>query len=180
MMSSSTTVISDVGSHYIWLSRYFFSYEPNTFLVSNAQQTLGVALPWAIGANLVQSPPCSKKVVSISGDGGLMFSAQELATAVQQKCQIAHFVWNDGHYNMVEFQEVDKYGRSAGIEIGGVDFVKLAETFGAKGLRVSSAGDMERVMKEALGYDGVCIVDVEIDYRRNHDLMRNVIADSIS
>lgn len=180
MISSSTTVISDVGSIYIWLSRYFFSYEPNTFLVSNAQQTLGVSLPWAIAANLAQSPPCSKKVVSVSGDGGLMFSAQELATAVQQKCQIAHFVWNDGHYNMVEFQEVDKYGRSAGIELGGVDFVKLAETFGAKGLRVSSAGDMERVMKEALVYDGVCLVDVEIDYRQNHDLMRNVITDSIS
>jgi len=180
MVGPSTTVISDVGSVYIWVSRFLFSYAPNTLLVSNGQQTLGVAMPWAIAANLAQDPPCSRKVVSLSGDGGFMFSAQELATAVQQRCKIAHFVWNDGKYNMVEFQEVDKYGRSAGVNLGGVDFVKLAETFGAKGLRVSSAGDMEKVMREALDYDGVCIVDIEIDYSQNHELMQHVIADNIS
>ena len=180
MISPSTTVISDVGSIYIWLSRFFFSYAPNTFLVSNAQQTLGVALPWAIGASLVQDPPCSRKVISISGDGGFMFSSQEMATAVKLGCPITHFIWNDGKYNMVEFQELDKYGRSAGVELGGVDFVKLAETYGAKGLRVSSSGDMEKVMREALDAKGVCLVDVEIDYSHNHRLMQNVVADTIN
>lgn len=180
MIDPSTIVTSDMGSIYIWLSRYFYSYLPNTFLVSNAQQTLGVGLPWAIAANLVQSPPCSKKVVSISGDGGFMFSSQELATAVQQKCQIAHFIWNDGTYNMVGFQEVGKYGRESGVQLGGVDFVRCAETFGAKGLRVRSSGDMEGAMRGALAYDGVCIVDVEIDYSQNLELMQHVIADAIA
>lgn len=180
IISPSTTVISDVGSIYIWLSRFFFSYSPNKFLVSNAQQTLGVALPWAIGASLVQDPPCSQRVISISGDGGFMFSSQEMATAVKQGCQITHFIWNDGKYNMVEFQEVDKYGRSAGVELGGVDFVKFAETFGAKGLRVSNSGDMEKVMSEALDTRGVCLVDVEIDYSHNHQLMQHVVVDTIN
>jgi len=180
MISPSTTVISDVGSVYIWLSRHFFSYSPNKFLVSNAQQTLGVALPWAIGASLVQDPPCSQKVVSISGDGGFMFSSQELATAVQQGCQITHFVWNDSKYNMVEFQEVDKYGRSAGVELGGVDFAKFAEAFGAKGFRVKSSGNMEKVMREALESKGVCLVDVKIDYSENHCLMQDIITDTIT
>ena len=109
-----------------------------------------------------------------------MFSSQEMATAVKLGCQITHFIWNDGKYNMVEFQEVDKYGRSAGVELGGVDFVKLAETFGAKGLRVRSSGDMEKVMREALDAKGVCLVDVEIDYSHNHRLMQNVVADTIN
>lgn len=204
MISPQTTVISDVGSHYIWLSRYFYSYNPKTFLVSNAQQTLGVALPWAIGASLVHGP--SQKVVSVSGDGGFLYSGQELVTAVQQGCNITHFIWNDGKYNMVEFQEVEKYGRSAvsschhaarvpspteggpiksltlsqGVDLGGVDFVKYAEAFGAKGLRVTSSAEMEAVMKEALAYEGVCVVDIVIDYTDNHDLMSHVIPDSIS
>lgn len=178
MISPKTIVTSDVGSLYIWLSRYFYSYNPKTFLVSNAQQTLGVALPWAIGASLVQGP--EHKVVSVSGDGGFLFSGQELVTAVQQGCNITHFIWNDGKYNMVEFQEVDKYGRSAGVDLGGVDFVKYAEAFGAKGLRADSSDEIEHVMKEALAYKGVCVVDITIDYSDNHDLMTNVISDSIS
>jgi catabolic acetolactate synthase len=180
MIDLDTVVISDVGSVYIWLCRYFYSYKPRTFLMSNVQQTLGVALPWAIGVSLSQNPPSSNKVVSISGDGGFMFSSQELATAVQQGCNITHFIWNDGKFNMVEFQEVDKYGRSSGIELGGVDFVKFADAFGAKGMRVTSAGDMEAVMKEALAYKGVCIVDIEIDYSRNHDLMLNIVASEVA
>jgi acetolactate synthase-1/2/3 large subunit len=109
-----------------------------------------------------------------------MFSSQELATAVQQGCNITHFIWNDGKFNMVEFQEVDKYGRSSGIDLGGVDFVKFADAFGAKGLRISSAGDLEAVMKEALAYEGVCIVDIDIDYSHNHDLMLNLVASEMA
>ncbi|GJC81689.1 acetolactate synthase [Colletotrichum liriopes] len=154
MLPPSPTVASDVGSMYIWLSRFYFAYSPKSFLVSNVQQTLGVALPWAIGASLAQEPPCSRKVVSISGDGGFLYSGQELVTAVQQGCNITHFIWNDGKYNMVEFQEVDKYGRSSGVDLGGVDFVKYAEAFGAKGLRVSRSSELEAVMKEALSHEG--------------------------
>ncbi|OHF01675.1 acetolactate synthase [Colletotrichum orchidophilum] len=180
LLPPSPTLASDVGSMYIWLSRFYFAYSPKSFLVSNVQQTLGVALPWAIGASLAQEPPCSRKVVSISGDGGFLYSGQELVTAVKQGCNITHFIWNDGKYNMVEFQEVDKYGRSSGVDLGGVDFVKYAEAFGAKGLRVSRSSELEAVMKEALNYQGVCIVDVEIDYSHNHELMKNVIHDNIS
>ncbi|KAK1995099.1 acetolactate synthase [Colletotrichum falcatum] len=178
--AAPTTVASDVGSMYIWLSRFYFAYSPKSFLVSNVQQTLGVALPWAIGASMAQRPPCSRKVVSVSGDGGFLYSGQELATAVRQGCDITHFVWNDGKYNMVEFQEVDKYGRSSGVDLGGVDFVAYAEAFGARGLRVTRSSELEAVMREALSHRGVCVVDVEIDYSHNGELMKNVIQDNIS
>ncbi|KAL4723469.1 hypothetical protein ACLX1H_009104 [Fusarium chlamydosporum] len=178
--SEETKITVDVGSVYIWMCRYFYSYKPKTFLVSNVQQTMGVALPWAIGASLCQPIPCSDKVVSISGDGGFMFSCQELVTAVQQGCNITHFIWNDGKYNMIEFQEVGKYGRHSGVDLGGVDFVKFAEACGAKGLRVDTSSDLESIMTEALGHKGVCVVDVNIDYSHNHELMQEVNLEAAS
>ena len=178
-VSPSTTVTCDVGTVYIYIMRHFRAYQPRRLLCSNGQQTLGVGMPWAIAASLSQSPPCSEKVVSLSGDGGFMFSAQELSTAVQQRCNITHFIWNDEAFNMVEFQEEMKYGRSSGIALGGVDFVKLAEAFGAKGFRVHDASELEKVMEEALAYEGVALVDVRIDYSRAKDLAGNLLQDSV-
>ena len=172
-----TTVITDVGTVYIYMMRHFFAYVPRSFLSSNGQQTLGVGLPWAISASLVQSPPCGRRVISLSGDGGFMFSSMELVTAVQQGCKITHFIWNDSAYNMVQFQEEMKYGRSSGVELGGIDFVKFAESFGAKGLTMENEDDVENIMKEVIGEDvkGVIIVDVKIDYSRVKELAGHVI-----
>jgi catabolic acetolactate synthase len=178
-VSPSTTVTCDVGTVYIYIMRHFRAYQPRRLLCSNGQQTLGVGMPWAIAASLTQSPPCSEKVVSLSGDGGFMFSAQELSTAVQQRCNITHFIWNDEAFNMVEFQEEMKYGRSSGIALGGVDFVKLAEAFGAKGFRVRDASELESVMEEALAYEGVALVDVRIDYSQAKELAGNLLKDSV-
>jgi thiamine pyrophosphate-dependent acetolactate synthase large subunit-like protein len=147
---------------------------------SDGQQTLGVALPWAIASSLAQTPPCSQKVISVSGDGGFMFSSQELSTAVLQHCNITHFIWNDSAYNMVEFQEVMKYGRSSGVTLGGVDFVKFAEAFGAKGFRIKDSSEVESVIKEALSYQGVSIVDVAIDYGENAGLAAHLIEDEMN
>ncbi|CAG8979786.1 hypothetical protein HYALB_00011594 [Hymenoscyphus albidus] len=174
-VSQDTTVISDVGTVYIWMMRFFFAYQPRRLLCSNGQQTLGVGLPWAIASSLVQDPPCSQKVVSLSGDGGFMFSSMEMSTAVQQGCNITHFIWNDEAYNMVEFQEVQKYGRSSGVKLGGVDFVKFAESFGARGFRVGDSSELEGVMREALAYEGVSLVDVRIDYSGVSELARELI-----
>ena len=178
-VSKDTTVTCDVGTVYIYMMRYFFAYEPRKLLCSNGQQTLGVGMPWAIAASLVQDPPCSQKVVSLSGDGGFMFSSQELSTAVQQGCNITHFIWNDEAYNMVEFQEEMKYGRSSGIRLGGVDFVKFAESFGGRGFKINDSSQVNSVMDEALAHKGVSLVDVKIDYSHARDLASNLIQDSI-
>lgn len=109
-----------------------------------------------------------------------MFTSQELSTAVQQECDITHFVWNDGTYNMVAFQETAKYGRTAGIELGGVDFVRFAESFGARGFRVESAADLESVVAEALAYRGVSVVDVPIDYGGVSELMEHIVGKEVA
>ena len=176
LVAKDTTVTCDVGTVYIYMMRFFFAYEPRRLLCSDGQQTLGVGLPWAIAASLTQDPPCSQKVVSLSGDGGFMFSSQEMSTAVQQGCNITHFIWNDEAYNMVEFQEEMKYGRSSGVKLGGIDFVKFAESFGAKGFRINDSSEVEKVMKEALAHKGMSLVDVRVDYSHNQELAQNLIS----
>lgn len=80
---------------------------------------------------------------------------------------------------MVEFQEEMKYGRSSGIKLGGVDFVKLAESFGGKGFRMDDSSQVESVMDQALAHEGLSLVDVKIDYSHAKDLAGNLIQDSV-
>ena len=170
------TVTVDVGSHYIWMARYFKSYETRHLLFSNGMQTLGVALPWAISAALVRP---HKTVISVSGDGGFLFSAQELEVAVRLNLPIVHIIWNDGRYNMVEFQEEMKYGRSSGVQLGDVDFVKYAEAFGAKGYRADSAEAFKDILAKAIAesINGPVLIDIPIDYKDNVKLGETILPD---
>ncbi len=161
------TVTCDIGSHAIWMSRYFRSYEPLTLMISNGMQTLGVALPWAIGASLVKP---GEKVVSVSGDGGFLFSAMELETAVRLKAPIVHIVWNDSTYDMVAFQQLKKYNRTSAIDFGNIDIVKYAESFGATGLRVESPDQLADVLRQGMNAEGPVIIDVPVDYSDNINL----------
>lgn len=177
LIDDETTVTCDVGSHYIWMARCFRSYEPRRLLFSNGMQTLGVALPWAIAATLVEP---GKKVVSVSGDGGFLFSAMELETAVRLQSPIVHLVWRDSAYDMVAFQQVMKYGRTSGTEFGDVDIVKYAESFGAIGLRVNAPEELEDVLKEAMKAEGPVIVDIPIDYRDNIKLGEKLLPNQLN
>lgn len=175
-VTDDMTVTVDVGSHYIWMARYFKSYEARHLLFSNGMQTLGVALPWAISAALLRP---NTKVISMSGDGGFLFSGQELETAVRLKLPIVHLIWNDGKYNMVEFQEEMKYGRSSGVDFGAVDYVKYAESFGAKGYRVSSKEEFSETLAKALkeADQGPVLIDVPVDYKDNIKLGETILPD---
>ncbi len=176
-IADDVTVTVDVGSHYIWMARHFRSYEPRHLLFSNGMQTLGVALPWAIAATLVRP---GKKAVSISGDGGFLFSAMELETAVRLNAPLVHFVWRDSGFDMVAFQQEMKYNRKSGTSFGEVDLVKYAESFGAKGLRVNHPSELISVMEEAWQTDGPVIVDVPIDYSDNITLGKEVHLDQLN
>jgi acetolactate synthase-1/2/3 large subunit len=167
LIGDDVTVICDVGSIYVWMARYFSSYEPRRLFFSNGQQTLGVALPWAIATTLARP---GEKVISMSGDGGFLFSAMELETAVREKCNFVHLVWRDGSYDMVKIQQQLKYGRSFGVEFGSPDIVKFAESFGATGLRINSPDDITPVLSRALNLTGPVIVDIPIDYSSNQSL----------
>jgi len=175
-LSSDMTICLDMGSFHLWLARHLYSFKARQILISNGQQTLGVALPWAIAASIVRP---SEKVLSISGDGGFLFSAMELETAVRLKANIIHLVWIDGTYDMVATQEVLKYGRKSGIDFGPVDLVKYAEAFGATGRMIRSPEEITPTIKEALDHTGPIIIGVHVDYSDNHKLFEMVREDSI-
>ena len=109
--------------------------------------------------------------MSISGDGGFLYSASELETAVRLKCNLVHLVWIDGAYDMVRFQEMAKYRRASGVEFGPVDVVPFAEAFGAKGLRTERPDQIAPTLKRALAMQGPVVVGIPVDYRDNHRLM---------
>lgn len=175
-VTDDMTVSVDVGSFYIWMARHFRSYNPRHLLFSNGMQTLGVALPWAISAALVRP---NTQIVTVSGDGGFLFSSQDLETAVRLGLNIVHIIWNDGHYDMVKFQEELKYGKSAGVNFGSVDFVKYAESFGATGLRVEKAQDLEKVLDQAFATEGPVVVDIPVDYSDNKELGKQILEDQL-
>ncbi|MPT21892.1 MAG: acetolactate synthase AlsS, partial [Starkeya sp.] len=166
-LSDDVTVCLDMGSFHLWIARYMYSFRPRQLLISNGQQTLGVALPWAIAASLVRP---SEKVLSVSGDGGFLFSAMELETAVRLGTNIVHMVWIDGSYDMVKIQEEMKYGRGSGVEFGPIDYVKYAEAFGAKGVMIRSPDDILPVLKKAFETPGPVIIGVHVDYSDNAKL----------
>jgi acetolactate synthase-1/2/3 large subunit len=167
LVDDTATVACDVGSHYIYMARHFRVYQPRRLLFSDGQQTLGVALPWAMAAALVRP---GTTVVSVSGDGGFLFSAQELETATRLGLSFTHVIMRDNTYNMVAFQEELKYGRTSGVQLGDYDIVHYAAAFGAKGVRVSSLTEFEDAFTRSLAEPGVTIIDVLVDYSRNTEL----------
>jgi acetolactate synthase-1/2/3 large subunit len=166
-LGDDATVTCDVGSVYIYMARHFRVYEPRRLLFSNGQQTLGVALPWAMAACLARP---GTPVVSVSGDGGFLFSAQELETAVRLGLTFTHIILRDNTYDMVAFQEVLKYGRKSGVQLGDYDIVSYAAAFGARGYRVKTLDEFGATLGQALAEDGPSLIDVPVDYSHNVDL----------
>jgi acetolactate synthase-1/2/3 large subunit len=171
LLSDDMTLCLDMGSFHIWLARHLYSFRARQILMTNGQQTLGVGLPWAIAACLVRP---DEKVISISGDGGFLFSAMELETAVRLKCNFVHLVWIDGAYDMVGIQEMAKYGRLSGVAFGPVDVIRFAEAFGAKGLKIETPDQVAPTLRKALAMQGPVVVGIPVDYRDNHRLMEMV------
>jgi acetolactate synthase-1/2/3 large subunit len=174
-LDDTVTVTCDIGSIYIFMARHFRVYEPRRLLFSNGQQTLGVALPWAMATCLVRP---GTPVVSVSGDGGFLFSAQELETATRLGLTFTHIILRDNSYDMVGFQEVLKYNRKSGVQLGDYDIVSYAAAFGAHGHRVNTLDEFSAAVRQALAEKGPSLIDVPVDYSRNTDLAENLHDDS--
>ena len=172
VITPQTHVALDVGSNYIWMNRYCASDHARQVLVSNGQQTLGVSIPWAIALSLLNP---GERVLSSSGDGGFLFTATELETAVRVGAKFVHVIWNSQSYDMVAFQEDAHYGETAGVQLGNYDVVKFAQAFGCIGYDVKSAEDLPRLLEEAFKADVPVLINVPVDYSQNQRLMQDVI-----
>ncbi len=166
-LDENVIVACDIGTHGMWMSRYFLSHVPHQLLISNGQQTLGVALPWAMASKLAHP---EKIVLATVGDGGFLFSATELETAVREKLHFILFVWDSGNYDMVLEQQLMKYKRRSGVDLGYYDVVKFAEAFGAKGYRLDDSSKFDEIMQQALADEGPVLVHMPVDYSDNMEL----------
>jgi acetolactate synthase-1/2/3 large subunit len=170
-LHDDVTLCLDMGSFHLWIAHFIFSFRARQILISNGQQTLGVALPWGIASCLVRP---NEKTLSISGDGGFLFSAMELETAVRLKLNLVHMVWINGTYDMVAVQEQPKYKRTSGVDFGPVDVVKYAEAFGAAGFMIGAPEQIGPTLKKAFEIPGPVLIGIRVDYRDNHKLFEKV------
>ena len=153
-------ITTEVGQHQVWASRYLEFNTPNKFITSGGLGTMGFGFPAAIGACVATKTP----VVCIAGDGSFQMNIQELATCVDYNLPIKIFVLNNGYLGMVrQFQEKSCDERYFATKISNPDFVKLAESYGAKGLRVTALADVKDAINAAFAYNGVFIVDFAIE-----------------
>ncbi|MHB8657007.1 MAG: acetolactate synthase large subunit [Solirubrobacteraceae bacterium] len=154
-------LVSDVGLHKLWIGRMFPAHEPGTVLIANGLAGMGFALPSAIAAKLVYP---SRKVVTVSGDGGFLMNCQELETARRLATAVVNVVWENGQFGSIVWKQDKKFGRHFGVDFGNPDFVKLAEAFGLPAWRCSSADELSRRLTQALALDVPSLIVVPIDY----------------
>ncbi|HEY7631978.1 MAG TPA: biosynthetic-type acetolactate synthase large subunit [Thermoleophilaceae bacterium] len=159
-------ITSDVGQHQMWAAQYYKFPEPRRWINSGGLGTMGFGLPSAMGAK-VACP--DQPVVCIAGDGSLIMTCQELATCVTEQIPVKVFIMNNGYLGMVrQWQELFWDRRYSSVEMGASpDWVKLAEAFGAVGMRVTDKNEMVDAMKTALETDGPVVLDVHVTKEEN-------------
>jgi acetolactate synthase-1/2/3 large subunit len=159
-------VTSDVGQHQMWAAQYFHFAKPRRWINSGGLGTMGFGLPAAMGAK-VGCPDAT--VVCIAGDGSVQMNMQELATCSQEGIAIKVFIMNNGYLGMVrQWQELFWDKRYSQVEMGQwPDFVKVADAYGATGIRLRDKRTLVSDMREALATDGPVLVDVRVTREEN-------------
>ncbi|HYC72821.1 MAG TPA: biosynthetic-type acetolactate synthase large subunit [Opitutaceae bacterium] len=156
-----TIVVTDVGQHQMWEAQYYHHDQPRSLITSGGLGTMGFALPAAIGAKFA----CPEKDVwVVVGDGGFQMTMPELATAKQEKIKVNVAIINNQFLGMVrQWQEFFYDKRYAATPLTSPDFVKLAEAFGLKGVRVEKRGEVAPAVKETLKHDGTVVIDFTVE-----------------
>jgi acetolactate synthase-1/2/3 large subunit len=170
-MGPEDILLSDVGAHKMWISRYYQAEEPNTVLISNGFCSMGFALPGAIGAKIACP---DKRVLSICGDSGFLMNVQDLETAVRLKLNIVVMVWADGEYGLIKWKQQNEFGRSSKLDFGNPDWELLAKAFGCWGRTIRKAGELPAALKEAHSQKGPALIGVPVDYGENVKLTKRL------
>jgi acetolactate synthase-1/2/3 large subunit len=163
-MGESDIVLVDTGAVKMWMTRLYPTYQPNTCLVSNGLSTMAFALPGSIGAKLACP---NRKVLAVCGDAGFLMNAQELETALREHVHFVVLIWVDESYGLIKWKMDLELGHHSSVDFHNPDFVKYAESFGAKGYRIDQSNKLLPTLKQALADDTVSVIACPVDYSEN-------------
>ncbi|MHA1754183.1 MAG: biosynthetic-type acetolactate synthase large subunit [Candidatus Odinarchaeia archaeon] len=166
LIKEDDIITTEVGQCEMWAALYYKPRKPRTLIMSGGQGTMGFGLPAAIGAKAAKP---DKNVIDIAGDGSFLMVCHEIATAVENNIPIIAAIIDNRYLGMVrQWQELFFNKRYSHTYLGEkTDFVKLAEAFGAKGIRVSKSSEIEDAFIEALKSNEVYVIDFEVDRECN-------------
>jgi acetolactate synthase-1/2/3 large subunit len=164
VMPDDGVVALDNGMYKIWFARNYRTHVENTLLLDNALATMGAGLPSAMMAAMLYP---RRRVLAVCGDGGFMMNSQEMETAVRLRLNLVVLVIQDDAYGMIRWKQAVDGFADYGLTFGNPDFVRYAESYGAKGWRVTSASDLVPTLDSAFTQGGVHLVAVAVDYSEN-------------
>jgi len=150
-------VVNDQTGLNYWMEWHFPVLEPRTFLYPVGSATLGYGVPAAIGAKIAHP---EKQVLAVLGDGGFMFSVNELATAVKYDLGIVFLVLNDQRYGAIKYLQEGIFGKPYEVDLANPDFPALARAFGAQGVRVDAVDELPEVLTRALRHRGPTVLEL--------------------
>ena len=172
VMGPDDILLSDVGAHKMWISRYYQCDEANTCLISNGFCSMGFAFPGSVGAKLAFP---ERRVLSISGDAGFLMNVQDLETAARYKISTVAMVWLDGEYGLIKWKQQNMFGgKHSDLAFGNPDFEQLARAFGLWGRTLTGPGQLTEALEEAFQQAGPAILAVPVDYAENQKLTKRL------
>lgn len=162
LTKGNSIIVSDVGQHQMWVAQFYKFERPRTHLTSGGLGTMGFSFPAAMGAKYARP---DEQVICVAGDGSFQMNFQELATAVENNLDLKIIVFNNRHHGMVRQWQTMFFGGNYSASRFEVlpDFVKLAEAFGARGLRAVRPEELEPTLREGLNTPGVVLMEIEVD-----------------
>jgi acetolactate synthase-1/2/3 large subunit len=171
IMADEDLLISDVGSHKMWIARNFPVNFPNGCLISNGLASMGFALPGAVAAALYEP---GRRIVAAMGDGGFLMNSQELETAKRLGLAFTNIIFNDNDYGLISWKQQMAKGRSTGTRLTNPDFKKYAESFGIKGYCPKNLRELRQQLKDAISSRELCVMEIPVDPSVNFKLIEKL------
>ena len=167
----------DNGMYKIWFTRNYLAHEQNSLLLDNAFATMGAGLSAGIATKMLNP---DKQVLVVAGDGGFMMNVAELETAKRLGLNLTILVLNDSGFGMIKWKQKDMHFPNFGLDLSNPDFVKLAESFGANGYRVSKADDLVSMLEHALKTPGIHLIECPVDYTKTNDALGKSLKETLN